>query len=174
LASIGHFAVGLAAGRAYSNEPSTMKKAMAAFCLVSIWPDFDAVGFLLGVDYGDQLGHRGATHSLVVALVVALAAYAFAERRGLPARRTAILTGLVAVSHGLLDTMTFGGGLGCALLWPFSDHRFWAPLRFIPVSPIGARLLSARGLYVMVVELLIFAPFWIYATFPRKKKPAGD
>ncbi len=169
MASIGHLAVGLAAGRAYSSDPKTMKKAMLAFSLVSFWPDFDAVGFLFGVDYADQLGHRGATHSLVVALVVGLGAYVIAERKGLPARRTALFATLVAMSHGLLDTMTFGGGLGCALLWPLSDHRFWAPLRFIPVSPIGAHIFSARGLYVMAMELVIFAPFWIYATFPRKK-----
>lgn len=147
-----------------------MKKAMLAFSLVSLWPDADAVGFLFGISYGDQLGHRGATHSIVLALAVGLGAYVLAERKKLPAKRTALFATVVALSHGLLDTMTFGGGLGCALLWPFSDHRFWAPLRFIPVSPIGARLFSPTGLYVMAVELVIFSPFWIYATFPRKKK----
>jgi inner membrane protein len=75
----------------------------------------------------------------------------------------------VAVSHGLLDTLTFGGGLGCALLWPFSEERYWAPLRFIPIAPIGHHMFSARGALVVAAEVLIFAPFWLYATWPRRQ-----
>lgn len=57
------------------------------------------------------------------------------------------------VSHGLLDTLTTGGK-GVALLWPFSDERFFAPLQFIRVSPIGVgRFLSERGLAVLLSEL---------------------
>ena len=64
--------------------------------------------------------------------------------------------------------MTYGGGHGCALLWPFSDERFWAPVRFIPISPIGFRLFVASGISVMLAEVLIFAPFWLYAVWPRR------
>jgi inner membrane protein len=168
MASIGHVAVGLAAGRAFTKDRTVARKAAIAFSVISLWPDVDALGFLFGVDYGDQLGHRGATHSLLVALLVGLGCYAFAVRRGLPAARTWLFGTVVAASHGLLDTMTYGGGLGCALLWPFSDTRFWAPVRFIPVAPIGLHILSARGLRVMAAEVVIFAPFWIYALWPRR------
>jgi hypothetical protein len=44
------------------------------------------------------------------------------------------------------------GGLGCALLWPFSDERFFVPWRPIPVAPIGLAFLSARGLRIAVIE----------------------
>lgn len=170
MASIGHVFVGLAAGRAFSADREVAKRAAVAFSIVSLAPDADAIGFVFGIRYGDSFGHRGATHSLVMAALVGLLAYAFAQRRSLPPARTAAFAGLVALSHPLLDTMTYGGGLGCALLWPFSDERFWSPLRFIPISPIGAGLLSARGARVVGAEILIFAPFWIYALWPRRAK----
>jgi inner membrane protein len=170
MASIGHVAVGMACGRAYTKDPVLAKKAMVAFSIIALWPDLDAIGLWLGIPYNDPLGHRGATHSLLLAVLVALACYAYAARRSLPPLRTGVVGLVAAASHGLLDTMTYGGGLGCALLWPFSDARFWAPVRFIPIAPIGLGMLSARGLHVMMAEILLFAPFWIYATFPRKKQ----
>jgi inner membrane protein len=170
MASIGHVAVGMAAGRAFTKDPALAKKAAFAFAVVAMWPDIDVIGFAFGVNYADQLGHRGATHSLLLAALVGLASYAFAARRALPPARTAAFTTIVAASHGLLDTMTYGGGLGCALLWPFSDARFWAPVRFIPVAPIGLHILSPHGLKVMLTELFLFAPFWVYALWPRPKK----
>jgi len=175
MASIGHVAVGLAAGRAFTKDPALAKKAMWAFSIVAMWPDVDAVGFLFGVHYGDPFGHRGATHSLVLALVLGALAWAFSVRRGLPPARTAIFTTVVAASHGLLDTMTYGGGLGVALLWPFSNARFWAPhvLRVIPIAPIGPAIVSPIGLKVMLAELFLFAPFWIYALAPRRTTPAS-
>jgi inner membrane protein len=57
-------------------------------------------------------------------------------------------------SHGLLDACT-NGGSGIALLWPFTDTRYFAPFTPIEVSPIGlARFLSTRGAAVMASELL--------------------
>ncbi|MGH7286155.1 MAG: metal-dependent hydrolase [Polyangiaceae bacterium] len=171
--SIGHIAVGMACGRAYSTDDAIAKKAMVAFSVVALWPDVDALGFLFGVKYSDPFGHRGATHSIPVALLVGLASIWVAKKRDLPVVKTFLFTTFAAVSHGLLDTLTFGGGLGCALLWPFSNARFWAPVRFIPVAPIGLALLSARGLYVMLAEVVIFSPFWIYAIFPRRSAARG-
>lgn len=177
MASLGHVAVGMAAGRYFakgSPDANAWRRAAFWFSVISLWPDADAIGFLFGIRYADQLGHRGASHSLLLAAFVGLGAYSFAQRKGWPAKRTAVLATIVAASHGLLDTLTFGGGLGCALLWPFSDHRFWAPVRFIPISPIGVGILSPYGLYVLLVELVMFAPFWIYAVFPRRPRPPAD
>jgi inner membrane protein len=168
MASIGHIAVGMAAARFWNRK----RWVNAAFNLsmLSLWPDIDAVGFRFGIRYEDAFGHRGASHSLLLAVVVALGAYAYARWKELPALRTSLVAGVVAMSHGVLDTMTFGGGLGCALLWPFSTERIWAPeaLRIIPVSPIGLGIVSTRGLYVLAVETLIFSPFFVYALKPRR------
>lgn len=169
MASIGHVAIGMACGRAFGGDTARQRKAMLAFSAISLWPDLDSIGFLIGIDYGHSLGHRGATHSIAVALFVGLASYVYAQRKGMDARRVATFTTLVALSHALLDIMTFGGGLGCALLWPLSDERIWSPIRFIPIAPIGHRLLSARGLFVMGTELVMFAPFWLYAIWPRRR-----
>jgi inner membrane protein len=141
---------------------------MIALSIVSMGPDIDVVAFLMGIPYEAPLGHRGATHSLAMAALVGLLGLYVAYRQELPRARTAIYAGVVAATHGLLDTMTFGGGLGCALLWPFSSERYWAPVRFIPIAPIGPAILGARGLMVMLAEVVIFAPFWLYALWPRK------
>jgi inner membrane protein len=170
MASIGHITVGMAFGRAFSRDDALAKKAAVAFSLVSLWPDSDVIGFLFGVHYSDPFGHRGATHSLVVAAVVGLASCVVALRWRLAVARTAVFTTLVAASHAILDTLTHGGGLGCALLWPFSNERFWAPVRFIPIAPIGLGLLSIRGVYVMLVEFVIFSPLLIYTFWERRPR----
>ena len=62
---------------------------------------------------------------------------------------------LVLASHGLLDTMT-DGGLGAALLWPFSLTRYFAPWRPIPVAPIGLDFFTLDGAMVALTELVLF------------------
>jgi inner membrane protein len=133
---------------------------------LSFLPDADVVGFLAGVQYGDEWGHRGATHSFAFALAVGVVAgvAALAVRR--PAIRTGIAATLVVASHALLDTLT-DGGLGCALFWPFDLTRYFAPWTPIPVSPIGLGILSPYGMYVVAAELLLFAPLLWFALRPR-------
>jgi inner membrane protein len=161
MASLGHVAVGMAAARLHPSAP--MGRGMVLWSLLSLAPDADIVGFSLGVAYGDPWGHRGATHSLTLALVGGAVAFAVA-RRG----RTALLLTAVLASHGLLDTLT-DGGLGAALLWPFSLTRFFAPWRPIPVAPIGLALFSPRGLYCAATELVMFAPLWLWALLSRRR-----
>jgi inner membrane protein len=93
-----------------------------------------------------------------------------AKKKGWPPVKTAWLTTAVGLTHPLLDSMTFGGGLGCGLFWPFTDERFWLPWRFIPVAPLGLYMFSERGALTVMVELLMFSPFIIYATLPRRRK----
>jgi inner membrane protein len=76
---------------------------------------------------------------------------------------------LVLASHGLLDTLT-DGGLGVALLWPFTTRRWFAPWRPLPVAPIGARLFAPVGLHVLLVELVCFAPLFAWALWPRRAR----
>ncbi len=142
MASVGHIVVGMAAARAYDTRRAPRWTGMAAWSALAMLPDLDVIGFALGVRYGDPWGHRGAAHSLVMAAALGVAVTAIARRRGLPLGRTALFTVTVLASHGLLDTMT-DGGLGCALLWPFSLTRYFAPWRPIPVAPIGLDFLSA-------------------------------
>jgi inner membrane protein len=169
--SIGHVAIGMAAAR-YDRRVGatrwTLFSAMVVWSALSLLPDADVVGFHFGVAYGDPLGHRGASHSLAFAALGGCAIGLVARALHRPALRTGILAALVLASHGLLDTLT-DGGLGCALLWPFSDERFFAPWRPLPVAPIGRAFLSSWGLRVALWEAAVFAPFFLYALWPRAR-----
>jgi inner membrane protein len=170
MASIGHVAVGMALGRHEAGRASTGRLAasMALFSGLALLPDADVIAFMLRIPYSAPWGHRGATHSLVFAAMVAAVVLGVARLLRLPPGRTALLTLLAVGSHGLLDALT-DGGLGAALLWPFSNARLFAPVRPLPVAPIGVGMLSSRGLYVVAVEFIAFLPFWAYALWPRRR-----
>jgi inner membrane protein len=165
MASIGHIAVGLAGARVYGRARAAGGPVMLLLSAVSLSPDLDVIGMRLGVPYGATWGHRGATHSLAMAIAAA-GVLALLVRRAHPWWPFAPIAVAVLASHGLLDALT-DGGRGVALLWPWTDHRFFFPWRPIPVAPIGARLLSARGMRVMAWEAVVFAPLWIFACWPR-------
>lgn len=134
---------------------------MGAFTLLSLAPDLDVIGFSFGIPYEAALGHRGASHSLLVGLLGVACALAPGPERW----RAGLLGALVLTSHGVLDAMTTGG-LGVAFFWPFDDARCFLPIRPIPVAPIGRGMASLRGLYVLGVEALLFSPFLLYALWP--------
>lgn len=142
---------------------------MAGLAALAMLPDADVIAFALRIPYAAPWGHRGASHSLVLAVGVALAVAVGTWMARGPALETGLLAAAAVGSHGLLDAMTTGG-LGAALLWPFTSARYFLPLRPIPVAPIGVGMLSARGVYVVLVELLLFLPFWGYALWPRRRK----
>ncbi|XXF77360.1 metal-dependent hydrolase [Myxococcaceae bacterium GXIMD 01537] len=171
MASIGHIAVGLALGRAEGagRRRGRLLAGMVLGAALAMLPDADVIAFKLGIPYGAAWGHRGASHSLVFAAGVALAVAGVAGALRGPAARLGLLAFAAVGSHGLLDALT-DGGLGAALLWPFSKARLFAPVRPLPVAPIGAGMLSVRGLYVVGVELLCFLPFWAYALWPRRAR----
>lgn len=120
-------------------------------CL-SILPDVDVAAFPLGIPYASPFGHRGFTHSIIVAFAVAAFCCLFHYR--LHASRLAVLLfcWITMASHPLLDALT-DGGLGVALLWPFSNRRFFFPWHPIAVSPIGGAFFSVRGWAVLRSEL---------------------
>lgn len=171
MASLGHIAVGLAAGRLYVGPDAPWRDrvdAMLRLGALSLLPDLDVVAFAFGVPYGAPLGHRGASHALLTAIVVGALASAAVASAGGRWRRALVFAAAVTASHGLLDALS-DGGRGVALLWPLSARRYFAPWRPIPVAPIGAGMLSARGGAVMLWELAVFLPLWAYALLPRRR-----
>lgn len=125
-------------------------KLALAGAVFAILPDADVVGFRLGIEYADEWGHRGATHSVVFAgLCAATLALIWREARTLPAF---LFLSFAMASHGLLDTLT-SGGLGAALWWPFDDARIFAPYTPVRVSPIGMGFFSGRGVETLLSEL---------------------
>ena len=127
-------------------------RLIAAGMLAAVLPDADVVAFKLGIDYVHALGHRGASHSLVFASVCGVIAACGTRWFRAPALTTFLFIALSAASHPLLDMFT-DGGLGVALLWPWSDARHFAPWRMIEVSPFANRFFSARGVTVLLSEM---------------------
>jgi inner membrane protein len=162
MASLGHVAVGLAAARMYGDGHRPHWRSAVAWSALSMLPDADVIGFSLGVRYEDPWGHRGATHSLAFAVVVALAAGLMARWFKRPRLRTALFAAIVLATHPLLDTLT-DGGLGCALFWPFDLTRYFSPWRPIQVAPIGLAFLSPYGAIVALSELILFLPLFLFA-----------
>jgi inner membrane protein len=174
MATLGHVAVGVVAARWRSSRPGAPRPAtaMVGLAALSLLPDVDVVAFWLGIPYSNPYGHRGMTHSPAFAVLVGLLVALGLRLRRRPVVADALLATVVVASHGVLDAFTTGG-LGVEFLWPFDPHRFFAAWRFIPVAPIGTRMLSARGLSVLVFEAVLFLPAWLYAFWPRPHVQPG-
>jgi inner membrane protein len=135
------------------------------FAVLAVLPDVDVIGVAMGARDAGATGHRGASHSLVMAIAVGIMCGLLARRLGWPVLRTAIAGTLAVASHGILDA--FGnGGRGIALLWPLTNARFHSPWRFLPDAPRGLALLSRRGLADIVLEFMIFLPVTAFALGP--------
>jgi inner membrane protein len=145
---------------------------MALFGALGCLPDVDVLGFTYRIPYTGEFGHRGATHSLTVAVVAGLLTALVFGGRGRSRLRMALTAMATVASHGLLDAMT-DGGLGVAFLWPLSQLRLLFAWRPIPVAPVGAAFFTHHGFSVFLSELVFFAPFLIYALWPRTVRPAG-
>lgn len=150
-----HAVAALALGTAFRHVgPPARYWVTGAACAVI--PDLDAIGYRLGVPYDSVLGHRGFTHSILFAALLATAAMTlfrdaeWKHERG----RVWLFFFLATVSHGVLDAMTTGGH-GVAFFAPFFNERYFFPWRPIEVSPLSIRrFFTARGAAVLASELL--------------------
>ena len=163
-------------------RPQIPKRVWVAGALCSVLPDIDAIGFRLGVQYGDFWGHRGFTHSLVFAALLSGAATAILPRHSMVGIRRFTFFAylfLATASHGVLDAMT-NGGLGVAFFSPFDNSRYFLPWRPIRVSPISiTRFFSQRGYAVLQSELLwIWVPAILFGAamlaFKRTRKTSDE
>ena len=140
-------------------------RLLAAGVIAAMLPDADVLAFALHIPYADAFGHRGASHSLLFACVLAALAAVLAffgsgrprsaglcQPRLASTVQAAVFVFICAASHPLLDALT-SGGLGVALAWPWSEQRFFAPWRPIRVSPFAPQFFSARGIATLLSEL---------------------
>lgn len=140
----------------------------------AVLPDADVVGVYAGVPLDSLAGHRGLTHSLVFAAVIAAALASLAVPRGRPLLWLYLF--LATASHGVLDAMT-DGGIGVAFFAPFDAGRYYLPWRPIAVSPLGVRrFFSAWGAAVLLSELvwvwlpcLTFAAIALHLTHSKRR-----
>jgi inner membrane protein len=162
-----HAAVALALAPAFW-RPGAPRRIWVLGALCATAPDLDVIGFALHVGYATPLGHRGFSHSLVFAALLALGLAVFALPRAgptasFPRRRAALYWFLCTASHGLLDMLT-NGGLGVALWSPFENGRHFFAFRPIAVSPIGVERFLGRAATVFPSELLwVWLPAALFA-----------
>jgi len=160
-----HAIVALAMGKAFQNKDLSWRELfLGALC--SVVPDLDVIGFYFGIQYGDVWGHRGLTHSVVFAALLAGSLVAL-WYRGKPAATMTWLFLYFAIctaSHGVLDAMT-NGGLGVAFFSPFDTTRYFFPVRPVLVSPIviseffsafGVRILASEAIWIWLPSCAAF------------------
>ena len=133
-----HWVAALGIGACFY-RPGVPTRVWVTGAICSAIPDLDVIGFRYGIRYGDFWGHRGFTHSLVFAALLAGVAALLSFWPGVTGLGPLSLWAyffLSTASHGFLDAMT-DGGLGVAFFSPFNNRRYffsWTPIR---VSPIG-------------------------------------
>jgi inner membrane protein len=143
-------------------------------------PDVDVLAFRFGIPYSHMFGHRGFSHSVLFAAILATAVTLLLRQtteRQLMFRLWTVLF-VVTLSHGVLDAMT-NGGLGAAFLAPFSAERYFFGWRPLLVSPIGiGRFFSGRGqevlrseiVWVWIPSFLLMAGAWITLRVPLSRR----
>jgi inner membrane protein len=137
-------------------RPSVPRHLWLWAAVLAVLPDLDVIGFRVGVAYGDMLGHRGLSHSLLFAAVVSGAVVLFAYRTGagaLTPRQVWLFLFLATALHDVLDGFT-NGGLGVAFFAPFTSERYFFPFRPLEVSPLSIqRFVSGNGLAILANEI---------------------
>jgi inner membrane protein len=135
-------------------------RLLAVGVIASVVPDLDVLAFRFGIPYAAEFGHRGFSHSLLLALIIAVVGASLVRPLHTTLKRAFWFLFVSMASHGILDALT-NGGLGIAFLWPFSGERFFAPFQPIEVAPLGlSRFLSLKGVAVLWSEIL-----WVWMPF---------
>jgi inner membrane protein len=123
--------------------------------LLTILPDADVIGFRYGIPYEHWLGHRGLSHSLFFAALLAIVlSQSTAKWLGASRRSLSIFYFLCLASHGVLDALT-NGGLGVAFFAPFNNQRYFFPFQPVDVATLSIKhFFTTEGLSVLKSELL--------------------
>lgn len=163
----GHTLAGLAISAAYTGgRPPRRVWVLATACALA--PDLDWFTAFVPATAGTSLAHRGLSHSLLAAGLIAVAAMVMGLRPQLGSPRHWACMLSAAFSHGLLDACTFGG-TGVAFLLPLSDARFvcvWQPL-FVSPIPLSGKLLDWLLLSLGTEVIWIGLPAALVVTTPR-------
>ena len=152
-----HVIASLALGKTFTRKE--MPWRFWVFLIVgSILPDLDVIGFFFGWRYGDVLGHRGFSHSLLFAFFLSflflLMGFKDWGRFSKPWWGLWVFLFLVISAHGFLDAIT-DGGWGVAFFSPFDNSRYFLPWTPLKVSPLGlAGFLTPWGREVIRSEIV--------------------
>ena len=174
-----HTLVGAALGQAAAADVRKQRRFWFAAVLCAIAPDFDVFESRLGVPYDDLWWHRGISHSLLFAAILATAATFLIPIAAKERWKLGALFFAITASHGVLDALT-NGGRGIAFFSPFDRHRYFFPWRPIQVSRLGAKaLFSSHAFEVLRSELWIWGPSLVIVIISlafraRRKSPQSN
>src|SRR5690348_2264823 len=105
---LGHAVFATALGKLLSTKEHKVPPRfwwLAALC--AILPDIDVIGFRFGIRYGDFFGHRGFTHSIFFAVIVAfIVSRYFFRRSSFSQSKLFWWFFFITLSHGVLDACT--------------------------------------------------------------------
>jgi inner membrane protein len=156
---ISHSLVAIVFGKIFSKRTGVKFWVLSIIC--AILPDIDVFLFFFNIPNGNMFEHRGISHSLLFALIIALliVVAGFREIKQLSKEWWSFIAYffLIGLSYNVLDAMT-SGGLGVGFFMPFDSTRYFFPVRPIRASPF--RLISffeTEGEQILVSELI-----WIW------------
>lgn len=130
------------AGAAYAiSQPQPLTRRFILLSTFCQWiPDINTLSYLLPIAETHSLGHRGLTHSVLFAFVLAFAIVRLLYRQFTPSHWAYwglhLWFFLLTLSRGLLDALV-DSHLGAAFLWPFDTQRYlftWRPLLDVPID----------------------------------------
>lgn len=163
----GHSAAALGIFKIFPKRLHAKKVAILGIISSTI-PDIDVMAYSFGIDSHHILGHRGLTHSLIFAVLWSILLVFLFHKSENRKKLFFIYYALSMASHGILDSMTNGGN-GIAFLYPLTEERYFFPLRFIQVSPIGvSNFFSEWGLQVLLSEFLFIGGFCLLCVIVSK------
>lgn len=132
---ITHALVPVAVAVAFAKRSVTWRLLLAAMIAAAL-PDLDVlVDRLSRLPENSVYLHRGAAHSLFVALGAGMVARSVHKRLNVSALAAGAAVAAAMASHGLLDMMT-DSDRPVAYLWPLSSVRLFADCRLIHGGPI--------------------------------------
>lgn len=152
----------------YSFFPSKVPAGfLTVSVLISIIADFDVICFGLDIPYASFWGHRGFFHSpffsVIFSFILLLIFFPSIKRFSKKWLIFFLYFSLLGASHSFLDSMT-NGGLGIALLSPFTNERYFLPWTPIQVSPIsiqgffkygGLKVIKSEFFYVWLPLIVL-------------------
>jgi inner membrane protein len=162
-----HALVPFAVALAVADRPVPWRLTIVA-AVASAAPDADGLfKHFLGVMPNGIWGHRGAAHSLFVALACGLLASAFHRWLRVRPLTAGLLIASAMASHGLLDMMT-DVGQPVAYLWPVSSVRLFADWRPLHSSPVHLTHFPALVLQRFLIEMRqLIGPVFVAALAVR-------
>lgn len=160
--TIAHALVAASIGSTVLQRGTDSKIWILGMVLATV-PDLDAIGRPFGAGDIDWLGgHRGLSHSLVVATLLALLAGLWVRRIQKDDGRSLRLFGLfflpAALSHSLIDCATRYGS-GVALFAPLMNGRF--KYGFVPID-------GANEVYWIWLPSLVIITLGLCDLLPKK------